>query len=194
MTAPSLQALFEAKKAGYAVDEGVVTRALDYLESARAPDGAIMYSGDAKTRRDPVPGAVGRMLATESVLYLAGRGSQANVRGAIDAFIVHWEWLDKRRAQPRTHEPPYMIAPYYFYYAHYYAAFAVELLPQNERAEYRRRINDLLFATRHEDGSWNDRVFPRSANFGTSMALLAMHMPEAEKPAGWPQTGAPAVK
>ena len=188
MTAPSLQALFEAKRAGYEVDPAVITRALDYLESARTPDGAINYSGDAKRgRQDPVPGAVGRMLAAESVLYLAGRSSQSSVRGAIDAFIVHWQWLEKRRAQPRTHEPPYTIAPYYFYYAHYYAAFAVELLPQNERAEYRRRLSDLLFQTRHEDGSWNDRVFPRSANFGTSMAALSMLMPTAAKPAGWPK-------
>ncbi len=190
MTAPTLQALFEARKAGYEVDGAVVGRALDFLESARTADGAVLYSGDAKSGkhdqiRDAVPGAVGRMLASESVLYLAGRGSVQNVRGAVDAFIVHWEWLNKRRAQPRTHEPPYMIAPYYFYYAHYYAAFAVELLPEAERAEYRRKINELLFATRHEDGSWNDRVFPRSANFGTSMAVLAMLMPGAAKPAGW---------
>jgi len=190
MTAPTLQALFEAKKAGYEVDAAVVGRALDYLESARMPDGAVLYSGEAKSGkhdqvRDAVPGAVGRMLATESTLYLAGRGSLERVRAAVDAYIVHWDWLNKRRAQPRTHEPPYMIAPYYFYYAHYYAAFAVELLPDNERAEYRRKINDLLMATRHEDGSWNDRVFPRSANYGTSMAVMAMLMPQADNPAGW---------
>src|SRR5262249_38703005 len=115
MTAPTLQALFEAKRAGYTVDETVVGRALEYLESSRAPSGAIVYSGDAKAgRRDGVPGAVGRMLATESVLYLAGRGTQANVRAAVDAFIVHWDWLNQRRAKQGTHMGPYQIAPYYF--------------------------------------------------------------------------------
>jgi hypothetical protein len=185
MTAPTLQALFEAKKAGYEVDEKVVTRALDFLESAREPSGGIVYSGKGANGKQGVPGAVGRMLASESVLYLAGRGSQANIRAAVDAYIVHWDWLNQRRAKPGTHMGPYQIAPYYFYYAHYYAALAVELLPEHERAEYRRRINELLMKTRHEDGSWNDRVFARSANYGTSMAVMAMLMPQAPRPAGW---------
>jgi hypothetical protein len=59
------------------------------------------------------------------------------------------------------------------------------MLPSQERAEYRRRINELLFSVRLEDGSWNDRVFPRTANFGTSMATMALLMPELPKPAGW---------
>jgi hypothetical protein len=185
MTAPTLQALFEAKKAGHEIDPGVVGRALAFLESSKAPSGAVVYAGEGRARRDGVPGAVGRMLATESTLYLAGRGSQADVRAAVDAFIVHWDWLNQRRAKSGTHVGPYAIAPYYFYYAHYYAAQAVELLPEHERAEYRRRINGLLFATRNEDGSWNDRVFPRSANYGTAMAVMAMRMPELPPPAGW---------
>ncbi|MBX3358325.1 MAG: hypothetical protein KF745_07840 [Phycisphaeraceae bacterium] len=193
MTAPTLQALFEAKRLGYAVDEGVVNRGLDSLERARGPAGAISYTTppEGKQARDPVPGAVGRMLATETTLALAGRGSVSNIRGAVDAFIVHWEWLNKRRAQQGTHVPPYMIAPYYFYYAHYYAAQAIEMLPSAERAEYRRRVNDLLFSVQLEDGSWNDRVFPRTANFGTSMAVMALRMPDLKSPAPW-RAGAPA--
>jgi hypothetical protein len=125
------------------------------------------------------------MLAGECTLLLAGRSSAANVRGALDAFIVHWEWLEKRRAQQGTHVPPYMIAPYYFYYAHYYAAMACEMLPENERGEYRRRVRELIFRTRGEDGSWNDRVFPRSAAYGTAMAEMALLMDKAGQPARW---------
>jgi hypothetical protein len=186
MTGPTLQVLFEAKRQGYAVDEAVVTRALDFLQSAHTSSGAVVYSGKGGDRaREATPGAVGRMLVTETTLFLAGRSNQSNIRAAIDAFIVHWSWLDQRRAKDGTHKPPYMIAPYYFYYAHYYAAQAVEQLPQHERAEYRRRINDLLFSVRLDDGSWNDRVFPRSANFGTAMATMALMMPELPKPAKW---------
>lgn len=193
MTAPTLLALFEARRQGYDVDDGVVFRALDWLGSARADTGAFVYSGSAgEGRRDAVPGATGRMLASEVVLFLAGsapegrpRSSVAQLRGAIDAFIVHWEWLDKRRAQPGTHAPPYAIAPYYFYYAHYFAAQAVELLPEVERAEYRRRINDLLLGVRLEDGTWNDRVFPRSAGYGTAMSAMALLMPRTPAPACW---------
>lgn len=193
MTAPTLQALFEAKAQGYKVNPETVEKALAYLESARTPAGSVVYSGKAgDTRRDGVPGAVGRMLASETALYLAGRATQADVRSAIDAFIVHWDWLNKRRAKPGTHEGPYAVAPYYFYYAHYYAAQAVELLPNSERAEYRRRINELLFSVRLENGSWNDRVFARSAGYGTAMATMALMMPDMPRPIAWkPDTPRP---
>lgn len=186
MTAPTLQALFAAVAQGYRVNEDMITSGLDALEGARTPSGAIMYAGhEGESSNESVPGSVGRMLVAESTLFLAERSNRERVRGAIDAFIVHWQWLDKRRAQTGTHVRPYSIAPYYFYYAHYYAAMAVELLPPRERAEYRRRINDLLFANQLDDGSWNDRVFPRSANYGTAMAIQALMMPEREPPARW---------
>lgn len=186
MTAPTLRALFEAKRQGYAVDAEIVKRGLDYLQAARGQTGSVMYSGKAGERRnDPTPGAVGRMLCTETTLYLAGRTSLASVRGAVDAFLTHWSWLDKRRAQRGTHEPPYNIAPYYFYYAHFYAAEAIEMLPANERKEYRRRLHELIFSVKLDDGSWNDRVFPRTANYGTAMALCALNMANIPKSAGW---------
>jgi hypothetical protein len=189
MTSSALHALFEAKKAGYKVDPDIVKRALDFLDKARAASGAVMYSGSAKNveeqQRDAVPGATGRMTSSESTLLLGGRGSLASVRASVDAFIVNWEWLDRRRAQPETHKPPYMIAPYYFMFAHYYAAEAVELLPKAERDEYRRHVNELLFSVRDENGSWNDRVFERTSAYGTAMAMMAIMAPDRQPPAKW---------
>jgi hypothetical protein len=189
MTSPTLQALFEAREHGCAVDDAVVERAVTALERGRTSTGSFVYSGASREenggRPEAVPGSVGRMVASETALFLCGRSSVAQIRGAVDSFIVHWEWLNKRRSQTGTHAAPYSIAPYYFYYAHYYAAQAVEQLPAGERAEYRRRINTLLFSVRLEDGSWNDRVFPRSRNFGTAMAIMAVMAPDAPKPARW---------
>lgn len=188
MTGPTLQALFAAIDQGYRVNEQTIKDALDALEGARTPTGSFVYSGNQANRsRSAVPGATGRMAVAESTLYLAGRSSIERIRGAIDAFIVHWQWLDARRAKTGTHKPPYGIAPYYFYYAHYYAAQAVELLPEHERAEYRRRLNELLFSVQLEDGSWNDRVFDRSTNYGTAMAIQALMMPNTPAPAQWKQ-------
>jgi hypothetical protein len=187
VTGVALQALFTAADAGSRVDPAVIDRGLSVLEKARTPAGSMVYSGAADRpdrQSDGVPGATGRMTLAEATLVLAGRGSLTNVRGAVDAFIVHWEWLDKRRAKNGTHERPYMVAPYYFMFAHQYAAQAVELLPRHEREEYRRRINGLLFSVRQEDGSWNDRVFPRSAGYGTATAMIAMMAPQME-PARW---------
>ncbi|MBC7834212.1 MAG: hypothetical protein H7Y88_03815 [Phycisphaerales bacterium] len=192
MTASTLQALFEAKRRGLDVKPETIERALKMLERGRIAGGggAVTYSISGKASpNDRTPGAVGRMLCTENTLYLAGRGSAEGVRGALDAFIVHWEWLEKRRAKPGTHAGPYAVAPYYFYYAHYFAAQAVELLPEGERAEYRRRVSDLLFRTRAaESGSWNDRVFPRTANYGTAMAVLSMTAADGPAPAAYEGT------
>lgn len=193
MTGPTLQALFEARRQGYPVDAGVVERGLVALERARADSGSIAYSGKANNDRpEPIPGSVGRMLAAEITLYLAGRGDVSRIRGALDSFLVHWEWLDKRRAKPGTHEPPYGVAPYYFYYAHTQAAQAIELLPRRDRAEYRRRLHERLFSVRLENGTWNDRVFPRTASYGTSQALMVLLMPALPEPARWAAAATPA--
>ena len=185
VTAAALEALYEAAAAGLPVPDGLIDRGLDVLERAKDTTGGVAYSGAARpapTMADGVPGAIGRMVASETMLLRGGRGSAAALRGAVDAFIVHWKWLDARRAKPGTHQRPYMVAPYYFMFAHRHAAMAVELLPVSERAEYRRRVNELLLSVRSRDGSWNDRVFESSAGYGTSMALLALLQPTLDQP------------
>jgi len=180
MTAMTILALMDAKEAGLEVNQEVLDRALAFLEASRAESGEYVYSGTAAQRRPGgVPGATGRMLVSELALHRAGKGDSDRVRAALDAFAEHWDELEKRRAKPGTHEPPYGVAPYYFYFAHRYAAEAVELLPQDERAEERERVLALLWRTRDaETGTWNDRVFPRSASYGTAMSVLAILAPQ----------------
>lgn len=186
MTAPALQALFLAKSVGQTVDPQVVERGLVTLEKSRTLAGAVNYSGFAGGRReDLVPGAVGRMLAVETTLVLAGRGSVPAVRASLDAFLVHWKWLEARRQQQGTHVGPYGVAPYYFMYAHAAAAQAIELLPRAERTEYRKRLLELMFSVRDADGSWNDRVFKRTANYGTACALGVITQPVRGPGVAW---------
>ncbi len=186
MTGSALQALFEAKAAGYTVDDDVVTRALDFIESARRDNaGEFVYSGSAGGRGGGVPGAMGRMLVCETTLHLAGRADESRIRGAVDAFFLHWDELEKRRRQHGTHVAPYGVAPYYFFWAHYYAAQAIEQLPNPERNVYRKMMRETLEKIREDNGTWNDRVFERSANYGTAMATMSLMMPNLDKPATW---------
>ena len=187
MTAPALQTLFEAKRQGLPVDDAVVERGLAALERCRIKTGSFAYATDkdASNAKDGTPGAVGRMLAGETTLMLAGRSDVSKVRAALDAFIAHWDRLEERRAKDGTHKPPFQVAPYYFYYAHLAAAQAIEMLPKHEQPEYRKKFLELLFRTRNEQGRWNDRVFPRSANYGTACAVMGMQMPGGPKPATW---------
>ena len=47
-------------------------------------------------------------------------------------------------------------------------------MPESERAANRAKFRATLFEVRDADGTWNDRVFPRSAAFGTAMSVLAL--------------------
>lgn len=195
MTPPCLQVLFEARAQGLPVDEAVAARALDALQRCRTEDGNYAYSS-AKQTKEParsIPGAIGRMVCGESQLMRADRSDDGHVRRAVDAFIEHWGELEKRRQKTGTHVAPYGVAPYYFFFGFYHAADAIELLPEADRAGYRDRLNALLFSVRDEDGTWNDRVFPRSRAFGTAMTIMALQRPQATKPATWKVPAAAAA-
>lgn len=183
MTAPTLLALFEAQRQGESVDPAVVARALDALENCRTEAGAIPYT--TSKSKDEWPGAIGRSPVTECVLVLAGRGSVDNVRRSLVNFFEHWEWLEKRRKGTGTHVPPYQIAPYYFFYAHGYAGLAIEFLPEAERDDFRKQLLARLFQVQEPSGGWNDRIFPRSENYGTAMGLIALLAPQLQRPTGW---------
>jgi hypothetical protein len=78
MTASTLLALYEARAAGFKVSGDVVERALKALERGRATNGAYQYSiGGGGPGGTKVPGACARMAISETVLYLAGRSSDA---------------------------------------------------------------------------------------------------------------------
>lgn len=192
MTAPTLQFLFYAKEQGEKVDSKIIERALSALEESRLDSGAFQYGWNPDRRTgegfEAVEGSTGRSPVCEVTLLLAGRGSVDAIRGSLDAFFEHWEWLEKRRRQNGTHVAPYMIAPYYFFFAHYYAAQAIEYLPEEERPEYRAKFYAVLEEVREASGGFNDRVFERSENFGTAMSMLGLLAPETRSPATW--TGA----
>jgi hypothetical protein len=196
MTAPALQALFHAKAQGYEVPDEVLQLALDALDRARAAPGGYAYGAPAKSQNevaesalsmmDKTPGSAARATACEAALWLAGRGDQARLQQSIERFFQHWDDLAIRKSQPKTHIPPYGIAPYYFLYAHLYVAQAIELLPDAAaRRQYHGKLLQYLVRSREDDGCWNDRQFGRSAGYGTALALLTMHMPRLPKLASW---------
>ncbi|MFN5496687.1 MAG: hypothetical protein ACK5WD_06500 [bacterium] len=188
MTAPCLMALLEAKESGLEVSDELIARTVKALEITRGESGYVAYNASRQTRDDTgqIPGAIGRMCAVEAALAHAGKGDAKRLRFAVDKFFEFWPELEKRRKKTGTHVAPYGVAPYYFFYAFTHAAQAIEFLPEADRPELRAKFRELLFKVRDEDGTWNDRVFPRSASFGTAMSVLAL----AE--AGVPRAAAPA--
>jgi hypothetical protein len=176
MTAPCLMALLEAKDAGLEVSDELIARTVKALEITRGESGYVAYNASRPTRDDTgqIPGAVGRMCALEAALARAGKGDEKRLRFAVEKFFEFWPELEKRRKKQGTHVAPYGVAPYYFFYAFTHAAQAIEFLPEADRLALREKFRELLFKVRDADGTWNDRVFPRSASFGTAMSVLAL--------------------
>ena len=192
MTAPCLEALLEAKAAGLEISPELLERTCAALELCRGASGYVAY-GTAKPIRDQeqqIPGAMGRMCATEVALAKAGKQDNARLRFAVEAFFKHWEELEKRRKTQGTHLAPYGVAPYYFYYAHLYAAEAIALLPAAEQPELAERFLATLLKSRDTDGTWNDRVFPRSAAYSSAMSVLALLDIKSALPVGRPAKAA----
>jgi hypothetical protein len=176
VTAPVTQALLLARSQGEKVPDAVLDRARKVLEASRTEEGAFAYSGPARDGRasDQPPGSAARSAVCDTTLVLLGSGSIDAVRASLEAFYKHWDELEKRRKKPGTHEGKYRIAPYYFYYGHRYAAQAIQMLPEKERAAERARLLKTILKTRDEDGTWNDRVFARSRAYGSAMVVLAL--------------------
>jgi hypothetical protein len=181
VTAPITQALLLAHSQGEKVPAEVLQRARKVLETCRTQEGSFLYSGtlekNEKAAKSPInllPGSIARSAVCETTLMLLGAGSVDAVKASIVAFHKHWDELEKRRKKPGTHIGDYRIAPYFFYYGHRYAAQAIEMLPKKDRPIERAKLLELILKTRDEDGTWNDRVFPRSRNYCTAMVVLAL--------------------
>ena len=175
VTSPAIQALLLAKQQGEDVSDEMLVKARKALLSSRSKNGAFRYSGPASPRRlTPLPGSIARSAVCESTLILLGDGGVDHVRDAIAAFHKHWDELEKRRKKNGTHEAPYGIAPYYFYYAHRYIGQAIRFLPKEEQAVELEKFKAVLLRTKDADNTWNDRVFDRSRAYGTAMSILAL--------------------
>ncbi len=180
MTAPTIIALWEARRQGEKVPQRVLDSALDALEKCRFEEGVIAYNSDGGMPEGP--GAIARTPIVEVVLYAADRSSLEEIESSVEAFFTHWNELEVRRRKTGTHVPPYGVAPYYFYYGHYYASVAIEMLEGGTREEWRTKYIETLVSVREDSGGWNDRVFDRSEAFGTSMALLSILEPNRPRP------------
>ena len=188
MTGSTLLTLYMAREQGHAVEEAMVTAAQEALLRARTDAVSYAYAGPARGQV-AMPGSSARSAVAELSLYLAGRSDQDDLRTAVLGFFVGWEHLLARKSKQGTHEGPYGIAPYYFFFGHTYAALAIEQLPEEERPGLRQRLHAVLWRTREADGSWNDRVFPRSTSYSTAMVVLALRAPHLRFPRWSEQDG-----
>lgn len=183
VTSPAVQALLLARQQGEEVPDEVFERAKQVLLKSRTEEGAFQYSGVVGRRPTKLPGSIARSSLCESTLVLLGEGDVEQIYDSINAFHEHWDELEKRRAKTGTHEGPYGIAPYYFYFGHRYIGQALQLLAEEDAATESAKLKSVLMKTKSDKDTWNDRVFDRSAAYGTAMSVLALleNIPLPEK-------------
>jgi probable HAF family extracellular repeat protein len=141
-----------------------------------------------------IPGSISRMAAAETSLFrwgippdpqiCGGPANPANLHSAIGMFfddkpyrpssaypsLTAYDWLHSQKGRG-AHAPPYNIAEYFFMYALYHNAVAVEALWNGVGASgcpecpgWRTTLVDRLQENREADGTWSERCISGSTD------------------------------
>jgi hypothetical protein len=93
----------------------------------------------------------------------------------LDRLIARNLWLDMARKRPIPHESHFLVAGYFYYFGHYYAARCIDELPGAERPFYQDHLAHLLLPLQEKDGSWWDYpLYNYHQQYGTAFALMSL--------------------
>jgi hypothetical protein len=179
--AAALVAFQEAKEVGVPPPEKVTRRAVESLEMQRKPDFTYLYGTYLKYKpMMPINrpgGSLGRSQACNLALRLWGdpKVTDAVLEQWLDRLITRNGWLDMGRKRPIPHESYFMVAGYFYYFGHYYAALGIEQLPAPDRPFYQDHLARILMAVQEEEGSWWDYpLYNYHRPYGTAFALMSL--------------------
>lgn len=163
-TACVVPALAAALRLGWLEDPHIVQRAVRYVDRCRLPNGAYEYDLNPIPRLqggehiNQVPGSLGRIQVCNWALASVGVGKVTPdlLRSGLEQFFAEHRFLDAARQRPIPHEAYFANAGYFYFFGHYYAALAINLLPAGEREELHARLRPHLIKAMREDGSCTD--------------------------------------
>lgn len=162
-TAAVIPALAQARAYGWTSEKRMLERAQDYVSGCTLPTGAYTYdlTPIPRTRIDSINnirGSLGRVQVCNWALASTGvkKITPDRIRAGLEAFFAEHRFLDVAYMRPIPHEAYYQNAAYFYFFGHYYAAKAIELLPQAEREGYYARLRPHVAKVQREDGSWCD--------------------------------------
>jgi hypothetical protein len=101
----------------------------------------------------------------------------------LDQLFARNLWLDLGRKRPMPHSSFYAVAGYFYYFGHYYAALAIEQLPQRQRGRHFDQLVARLLPLQEKDGSWWDYpLYNYHQQYGTAFALMGLVRCRIERP------------
>jgi hypothetical protein len=181
ITATVLIALYEAKGIGISVPEKLIKRPIDSINRQRKPDFSYLYGEYLKWHPmlgiNRPGGSLGRSQACNLALRLWGdkRVTDDVLKTWLDWLFSRNGWLDMGRKRPIPHESHFMVAGYFFYYGHYYAALCIEQLKPEERPFYQDQLAHVMVPLQEKDGSWWDYpLYNYHQQYGTAFALMTL--------------------
>lgn len=182
VNAAVLVALHEAKVLGVEPPEKLVKRAVDMTIFQRLPDNSYLYSTSLRNQPrmgiNRPGGSLGRSQACNLALRLWGYDKITDdvMKAWLDRLITRNGWLDMGRKRPIPHESFFMVAGYFYYFGHYYAALEIDQLSPAERPFYQDHLARILMNVQEPaDGSWWDYpLYSYHRPYGTSFALMSL--------------------
>jgi hypothetical protein len=154
--------------------------ALDYVERHRIPNGAYYYSSGhmhfPQGRANLPRGSTARSQSGDNALFTWGRTITTDtLREQLDTFFNEHLFLEIGRGRQMPHEAWYGVAPYYYYFGHYYAARNVEALPEDIRPDYAKKLADVMVAGQYDDGSfWDYPLYGYTKAYGTGYGVIIL--------------------
>jgi hypothetical protein len=176
-----LPSVARAQALGWIKDPAVQARARDYVRRCALPSGAYEYDLNPIPRVsggemiNDIKGSLGRIQVCNWALASTGEKSVTadKLREGLGQFFEEHRFLDVARMRPIPHEAYYQNAGYFYYFGHYYAAQAINLLPEPEREALHAKLRPHLAKTQREDGSCND-FLNTSRQFAADTALMSL--------------------
>lgn len=179
-TATMLIALDEARRAGIAVPERLVQRAVRSVQRCRKPDGSYLYGW--YLRFHPQMGVnqpKGSSLRTQTcnlALHLWDGGvTEADLLSGLQMLEAQHRFAIAGVHRPIPHESHYQVSGYFYLYGHMYAAMVLQRAPAAGRAHFAEVIARQVLLCRDPDGSfWDYPLYGYGKAYGTGYALMAL--------------------
>ena len=159
-TALVLPYVDRAIERGWGDDRALLERAIRYVQRCSMPEGAYAYdltpvpriNGGEHINR--LKGSLGRIQVCNWGLAKTGdpRITDDLVSEGLENFFEHHRFLDVAYMRPIPHEAYYANAGYFYLFGHYYAAEAIELLPEDQREHWHAKLRPHLVKVQQESG------------------------------------------
>jgi hypothetical protein len=181
VNAAVLIALKEAAEIGCSYNQKTVDRAIAATLRQRKKDFTYLYGeylDDRPMREINRPaGSLGRSQACNAALRMWGDQDITDnvLKNWLYRLFVRNGWLSIGRKRPIPHEAWFQVAGYFYYFGHYYAAYAIELLPPGDRAEYQSHLAKIIIDLQEANGCWWDYpMYGYHRPYGTAFALMTL--------------------